>query len=91
MWNRLRRTTSFDLFCAYPIDIFGKHFDPSTMAALLGAHTHLLPSGFDVELVQAVNRAVHDVLGLRSVPSAVGETSRISSVPPSEAAILWLR
>jgi len=33
----------------------------------------------------------HDVLGLHSVPSAVGQTPRTSSLPPGEAAILWLR
>lgn len=92
LWNRLRRTTSFDLFCAYPIDIFGKQFDHSTMGALLGAHTHLLPSGFDAELVQAVDRAMHDVLGLHPVPlAAASETWRNSSLPSGEAAILWLR
>ncbi|MDQ6781607.1 MAG: hypothetical protein M3Z37_10715, partial [Candidatus Eremiobacteraeota bacterium] len=92
LWNRLRQTASFDLFCAYPIDIFGKEFDHSSMAALLGAHTHLLPSGFDAQLERAVNGAMHDVLGLHLLPSAVaGESSRNSTVPSGEAAILWLR
>jgi hypothetical protein len=95
LWNKLRTTTSFDLFCAYPIDVFDKDFDVSVMDALLCAHTHLLPSGGDPALQIALERAIDDIHGL----GAVGQVRRISQVvkrewatlPEPEATILWLR
>jgi hypothetical protein len=95
LWNKLRTTISFDLFCAYPIDVFDKDFDVGVMDALLCAHTHLLPSGADTALQDALARAIDEIHGL----AAVGKERRISqdvrrewaTLPAPEATILWLR
>jgi MEDS: MEthanogen/methylotroph, DcmR Sensory domain len=41
-WNRLLEDKAICLFCAYPIDLFGRDFESSRLQALLGVHTHLL-------------------------------------------------
>lgn len=95
LWNKLRSTTSFDLFCAYPIDVFDKDFDIGVMDALLCAHTHLLPSGADASLQDALERAIGEMHDMR----AVGAERRLpkgvqhdwATLPEPEATILWLR
>jgi PAS domain S-box-containing protein len=62
-WNRMLRSASITLFCAYPIDIFGGELQTAGVEELLGAHTHMIPSGASGDLEIAVNRAVDDVLG----------------------------
>lgn len=95
LWNKLRTTTTFDLFCAYPIDVFDKDFDIGVMDALLCAHTHLLPSGSDAELQRALERAIGESHG---VATTVADRRRFSTtnhdwatLPEPEATILWLR
>jgi hypothetical protein len=41
-WNDLLKGSPCSLFCAYPIDIFGEHFEMATLGTVLGTHTHLL-------------------------------------------------
>ena len=95
LWNRLRTTIAFDLFCAYPIDVFDKDFDVGVMDALLCAHTHLLPSGANAVLQDALDRAIgemHDVRAAdqdRKIPRGV--TREWATLPEPEATILWLR
>lgn len=93
LWNRLRRSLAFELFCAYPIDVFDKQFDSSVVGALLGAHTHLLPSGPNEQLDSAIQRAMNEQLNPsapRMQQPAVSRAGR-PVLPPGEAAILWLR
>ena len=47
LWNRLLETTPFELFCAYPLDLFIEPLDPADIAPVLCAHTHLLLPGQD--------------------------------------------
>ena len=95
LWNKLQNTIVFDLFCAYPIDIFDRNFDVGVMDALLCAHTHLLPSGADPSLQAALHRAIDEFHG--STKSAAKLTvDKIRSqkwavLPEPEATILWLR
>jgi MEDS: MEthanogen/methylotroph, DcmR Sensory domain len=94
LWNRLRKTVKFSLFCAYPVDIFGGEFDGGVLDALLCAHTHLLPSGVDGQLDSAVNRAMNEVLGTKDDQSyaSLGEVQNVwATLPKSEAALLWVR
>jgi hypothetical protein len=94
-WNRLLSAHSFHLFCAYPIDVFGKDFDGATLDPLLCAHTHLLPAARNGDLDSAIERAMDEVLG----PNARGLRALIqanyrpnwAAMPAAEAAILWLR
>jgi hypothetical protein len=94
LWNKLRKTVPFSLFCAYPVDVFGGQFDGGILDALLCAHTHLLPSGADEQLDDAVNRAMIEVLGAGAGKTFVSLSERQhgwASLPKSEAALLWVR
>jgi len=94
-WNKLLASHAFNLFCAYPIDVFGKEFRIAALDALLRAHTHLLPSGTNGNLETAINRAMDEVLGPR-----VGDLRLLikanyrpswAVLPKAEAIVLWLR
>jgi hypothetical protein len=94
-WNRLVRSTAFNLFCAYPIDVFSKDFQIAEVDGLLCAHTQLLPSAIDRDLETSVNRAMDEVLGskadrLRPLIKANYRPSW-ATIPRGEALILWLR
>ncbi len=43
LWNKLLEQSSFSLYCAYAIDIFGKEFDVATLDGVLCSHTHMVP------------------------------------------------
>lgn len=94
-WNRLLHSNGFSLFCAYPINVFEKEFRMSTVDDLLCAHTHLIPSYNDGDLVDAIHRAMDDALGpkaqgLRQVMKPNYRPSW-AALPKAEALILWLR
>jgi hypothetical protein len=94
-WNTLLKSNRFNLFCAYPIDIFGNEFQVTALDALLCAHTHLLPAGNDGNLETAINRAMDEVLGARAdgLRRLMKANFRPSwaVIPRAEASILWLR
>jgi hypothetical protein len=95
LWNKLRKTTPFDLFCAYPIDVLDKDFDVGVMDALLCAHTHLLPSGADARLQDALERAIGESHGVRTLAAdrrlPNNAKHEWAALPDPEATILWLR
>jgi hypothetical protein len=91
LWNKLRKSHDFDLFCAYQIDIFDKSF--GTMGALLCAHTHLLPFGPTGDLERALNRAMNELLVTRlgDVPADLSKPHpSLPAMGNGEALILWL-
>jgi DcmR-like sensory protein len=92
-WNRLLAAHGFSLHCAYQIDVFGKEFHGSVLDAVLCTHTHVLPTG--PELEAAVERAVRDVLGctLESLHQRAPDARRPAwgIIPPGEAKVLWIR
>jgi hypothetical protein len=92
-WNALLLAGDFRLFCAYPIDVCGDGFTPADVDAVMSAHTHVLPTG--AELEPALDRAMQDVLGapasaLRLLMDAQCRPSW-AALPRAEATILWLR
>ncbi|MCW5982017.1 MAG: PAS domain S-box protein [Bryobacteraceae bacterium] len=94
LWNELLRSVGFQLFCAYPVDVFGKAFHSDAVDSVLCAHTRLVSSGADGEMDRAVDQAMDELLA----PNADDVRFRIarSSVPripapAPEASILWLR
>lgn len=95
LWNKLRDEISFELFCAYPIDVLDKDFDASVVDALLCAHTHLLPSTADASLQSALNRAIDEVRGskesLRDSRINRKQKKDWAALPELESTILWLR
>ena len=94
-WNKLLKSIPFNLFCAYPIDMFGKDFQIADLDGLLCAHTHLLPGGKEEDVESAVNRAMEEILGprverLRPLMKANYRPSW-AAIPKAEAMVLWLR
>jgi len=94
-WNKLLRSMAFSLFCSYPIDVFGKDFQPAALDAVFCEHTHLLPAGKVGKLEAAINRAMEDVLGPRvdDVRSLIKANFRPAwaAIPAGESIVLWLR
>ncbi len=93
-WNKLLRSGGFQLFCGYPIDVFGKDFHTEAVDALLCAHTHLVTAGENGDVETALNRAMDEVLGPETGKLEISEaTGRPSwaAMPRAEAAILSLR
>jgi hypothetical protein len=66
MWNRLLESTAFDLFCAYPIDIFGRNFHVCDMDALTSSHTDFVRSERNTDLENAIGQAMDELLGERA-------------------------
>jgi hypothetical protein len=95
LWNKLQRDVPFRLFCGYPIDVFADEFETGAVEAVVGAHSHLLPSTAAGKLETSLGRAMHDVMQLNvnaplrraSVYQSLGGTA----LPAGEALILWLR
>jgi PAS domain S-box-containing protein len=99
-WNCLLRSKNFKLFCGYPINIFTDDFNHAHVDAVVCAHTHVLPTGEDQDLREAVTRALEEIAGSEEVVgSDVVELERFAQpsrhpnthVPAAEAAILGLR
>lgn len=88
-WNKLLSMGDFQLYCAYPIDIFDAEFHTPEVQAILKAHNHFIPSGQDGAVRASVNRAAGDTLnGWGRSRSAAPRGLRL---PEGEAKILWLR
>jgi hypothetical protein len=94
LWHRLLKTVDFQLFCAYPIDIFGDHFEIGLVDAVLCAHTHLVPHAPDDDLERAIGRAMREVLHpnifeLRE--DTYAHRALWPSLPRGIASVLWLK
>jgi hypothetical protein len=76
LWHRLMKAVDFSLYCAYPIDIFGRGFEAGLIDALLCAHTHLLSCGPDDALVSARARGARGPL-----PERHGAALRLARPP----------
>ena len=95
LWNKLLEQSSFSLYCAYSIDLFGKEFAVADLDAVLSNHTHLVPAQPDVTLETALNRSMDEILGskadaLRVLIKANHRPGRVV-LPAAESIVLWLR
>jgi PAS domain S-box-containing protein len=92
-WNRLLTGTGIKLFCAYPIDIFNNDMSSGAVEAVLNAHTHLLSTGNNGDLENALSHAVTDILGTTASSMDLYSAKAASSavIPRGEAAIISLR
>jgi MEDS: MEthanogen/methylotroph, DcmR Sensory domain len=94
-WNELLDATGVSLTCAYQIDIFGREFQAGVLDHLLRTHTHLLPTASNDELRDALNTALHEVVGSQNdgLQLSIYANLRPSwgAIPPAEATVLWLR
>jgi hypothetical protein len=95
LWNKLLEQSSFSLYCAYAIDVFGKEFQVSNLDGVLCTHTHLVPAQPDGTLETALNRSMDEILGpkaddLRVLIKANYHPSW-AVMPAAESIVLWLR
>lgn len=92
-WNRLLEVTGCDLYCAYPIDVFGSEFSSETLDVVLSQHTHVV-AGSD-HLESALSRAIEEVLGTRVESlrhmESVAPKKEWADIPPAEGLVLWIR
>jgi hypothetical protein len=95
LWNRMLGQSSFSLYCAYEIDIFGKDFHPRSVDAILRAHTHVIPGPSDCNLETALRRAMDEILGASAedIMARVGSRSNRSwaLMPNADTIVLGLR
>jgi MEDS: MEthanogen/methylotroph, DcmR Sensory domain len=94
-WNKLLSRTSFSLFCAYSIDVFGQGFQGTGVEGILATHTHLIPGESNGHLETAIRRAMDEVLGgeaekIRVRMRARDHRSR-ALMASGEGLALWLR
>jgi hypothetical protein len=66
LWNKLLEQSSFSLYCAYAIDIFGKEFAVANLEGVLCTHTHLVPAQLNGMLETALQRSIDEILGTKA-------------------------
>lgn len=86
-WNLALRAHNASLFCGYPVDLFESGTRIEGMAALVGTHTHLVPTHLD--RADALRRAMQEVLGESRQEQAHGVTPA-TALPRAEALVLEL-
>jgi len=93
-WVRLQGQSSFSLYSACPIDLFGTP-DLYQLDALLRSHSHVVTSETDAGLRNSLLRAIDELLGAkgRSVRSAIRSEARpgYAELPEAERIVVWLR
>jgi hypothetical protein len=95
LWNKLLEQSSFSLYCAYAIDVFGKEFEVANLDGVLGTHTHLIPTQPDGTLETALNRSMDEILGSKAhelrVLIKANHRPAGAVMATAEAIVLWLR
>ncbi|MDQ6767068.1 MAG: MEDS domain-containing protein [Candidatus Eremiobacteraeota bacterium] len=95
LWNTLRESLTFHLYCSYPVDLFDGLFEIGTLDEVLGTHTHLVPAGRDRDFESAVTRAMNDVLGSsgQGLRPLIEDRHRHAwaAMPRGAATLVWLR
>lgn len=62
-WNKLLSRSSFSLYCAYAIDVFGQEFRAASLDGVLCAHTHVVPIDTRGDFEAALDRALKEISG----------------------------
>jgi hypothetical protein len=95
LWNKLSKSLGFNLFCAYPIDVFSREFRIECLDEVMCAHTHVVPAEENADLECAVNHAMDDVLAERAAEMRLLMKANFrpswATVPHAESMILWIR
>lgn len=93
LWSALQKKVSFNLYCAYAIDVTDRDFDPDALQALLRAHSRLL-AATPPELEDAIVRAIEEIIGVSAadVRSSLNDAREPwGEMPRAESLILWVR
>ncbi len=95
LWNRLLEQSSFSLYCAYAIDLFGREFHVANLDSVLCTHTHLVPAQSNGNLEAALHRAMSEILGDKAdalkVLIKANYRPAWAVMPNAESIVLWLR
>ncbi len=95
LWNKLLEQSSFSLYCAYAIDIFGEEFHVGALGDILCAHSHLVPAQPNGDAETAIDMAMDEILGPKAdaIRILIKANYRPSwaLMPNAEAILLWLR
>ena len=95
LWNKLLEQSTFSLYCAYAIDVFGKDFEVANLEGVLCAHTHLVPAQTNGTLETALNRSMDEILGPKAEALRVlikgNHRPTWAVIPTAENIALWLR
>ncbi len=92
LWNRLQAEESFDLYCAYPIDIFDRHFSIGVIGGLLCTHSTVIAADRNDELQRALGRAIDEIVKKESLCPIRRDGSRERpGVARAENTLLWVR
>jgi len=92
MWNALAEKHTFDLLCAYRLDVFERGPQLMPLPDVCRLHTHAQLAGDPELFSQAVDGALEEVLGASEVGkvymlAAGGDRDR---VPLAELALMWV-
>lgn len=90
LWNSMLGAVGFQLFCAYPIDVFSADLPVDAVQAVLQTHTHLMPTGGNGDMEHALDRALNEIVG----PDAEDLTRGCApapAMPCAEATLISLR
>ncbi len=99
LWNKLLERSSFSLYCAYAIDIFGSDdvfgSELAGLEDILCAHSHLVPAQSDSTLETAIHMAMDELLGSGADALRIRIKANYRPswpvMPDAEATLLWLR
>lgn len=94
LWNALRRSIDFGLYCGYPLDVLGEEFQVGSVRGVIASHTEVV-SGLSPAFEFAMGQVMDEALGSRGHGLGPRAGARFpsleASVPPAEGAILRLR
>lgn len=93
LWNDLARTRNFALLCGYRLDVFDPAAQTTALPGVCDSHSHVRPASDPTRLAQAVDRALHDVLGSSEageVYVSVGREVEDKRVPVSQLILMWV-
>ena len=93
LWNDLARTRNFALLCGYRLDVFDPADQSVALPGVCDSHSHVRAAADPTRLAQAVDRALHDVLGASEageVYSSVGREVEDKRVPVAQLILMWV-
>jgi PAS domain S-box-containing protein len=88
--NRFLSEHKLQLHCGYPINVFDPEFGSSQVRRVIALHTHIVPTGANGELSEALTRAVDEIIE-QDIQADLAVTPDEAGIPEAEGLILTLR
>ena len=93
LWNHLARTRNFALLCGYRLDVFDRVAQATALPGVCHTHSHVRLAADPARLAEAVDGALHEVLGDREageVYASVGREIEDKRVPLPQLILMWV-